>query len=482
MTQKQLESLLLELVKQPKESEWVEFKHNNDAAEEIGKRISALSNGACIHNQEYGYLVYGIEDGTHKIVGTKFKPKSAKKGKEEIEHWLAQRLNPRIDFEIVAFDYEDKPIAMFIIPATHNQPVEFMHNAYVRVGSITRNLQEFPEKARKIWKKGDKTSFEERIALEKVAADEVVNLLSTQSYFDMLELPYPSDRNGVIEKFLSEKLIIKNRSSYDITNLGALLFAKDLNDFSVLKRKVVRVIVYDGKSKLKTIREQIGQRGYAVGFSGLINWVNGQLPKNEVIGKALRKEVSMYPEIAVRELIANALIHQDYEEKGFPMIEIYSDRIEITNPGIPLITPNRFIDEYQSRNDKLADLMRRLGICEEKGSGIDKVIDAAEAFQLPAPDFLVQQRHTKAVMYAYKDLNDMDKKDKVRACYQHCCLRYVINEKMTNQSLRDRFKIEKRNAATASRIIRDTIEQELIKDDDPTTNTRKYAKYIPFWA
>ncbi|CAN0592351.1 unnamed protein product [Ectocarpus sp. 12 AP-2014] len=190
----------------------------------------------------------------------------------------------------------------------------------------------------------------------------------------------------------------------------------------------------------------------------------------------------MYPEIAVRELVANALIHQDYEEKGFPMIEIYSDRIEITNPGIPLITPNRFIDEYQSRNEKLADLMRRLGICEEKGSGIDKVIDAAEAFQLPAPDFLIQQRHTKAIMYAYKDLNDMDKKDKVRACYQHCCLRYVINEKMTNQSLRERFKIEKRNAATASRIIRDTIQQDLIKDDDPTTNTRKYAKYIPFWA
>jgi len=482
MTKAQLENLLLELVKQPKESEWVEFKHNNDSFEEIGKRISALSNGACIHNQEYGYLVYGIEDGTHKIVGTKFTPNTAKKGKEEIEHWLAQRLNPRIDFEIEEFDYGGKHIAMFIVPATHNQPVEFMHNAYVRVGSITRNLQEFPEKARKIWKKGDKTSFEERIAIEKVAADEVVNLLSTQSYFDMLELPYPSDREGVIEKFISEKLIVKNRSSYNITNLGALLFAKDLNDFPTLKRKVVRVIVYEAKSKLKTIREQIGKRGYAVGFLGLINWVNGQLPKNEVIGKALRKEVSMYPEIAVRELVANALIHQDYEEKGFPMIEIYSDRIEITNPGIPLITPNRFIDEYQSRNEKLADLMRRLGICEEKGSGIDKVIDAAEAFQLPAPDFLVQQRHTKAVMYAYKDLNDMDKKDKVRACYQHCCLRYVINEKMTNQSLRERFKIEKRNAATASRIIRDTIQQDLIKDDDPTTNTRKYAKYIPFWA
>ena len=395
---------------------------------------------------------------------------------------MAQRLDPRIDFEIVEFDMGDKHIAMFLIPATHNQPVEFMHHAYIRVGSITRKLQEFPEKARKIWKKGDKTTFEERIALEKVAADEVVDLLDTQSYFELLGLPYPSNRQGVVEKFLSEDLITKNRTSYNVTNLGAILFAKDLNNFSGLKRKAIRVIVYDGKNKLKTIREQIGRRGYAVGFVGLVNWVNGQLPMNEVIGDALRSEVSMYPEIAVRELIANALIHQDFEEKGFPMIEIYSDRIEITNSGIPLITPQRFIDEYQSRNDKLADLMRRSGICEEKGSGIDKVIASTEAFQLPAPDFLIQQRHTKAVMYAYMDLNDMDKKDKVRACYQHCCLRYVINEKMTNQSLRERFKIEKHNAATASRIIRDTMEQGLIKDDDPTTNTRKYAKYIPFWA
>lgn len=81
MAQNQLENLLLELVKQSKESEWVEFKHNNNSPEEIGQRLSALSNGACIHNQEYGYLVYGVEDGSHKIIGTKFRPKTAKKRK-----------------------------------------------------------------------------------------------------------------------------------------------------------------------------------------------------------------------------------------------------------------------------------------------------------------------------------------------------------------------------------------------------------------
>lgn len=366
MTEAQLHSLIEELTKQPRESEWVEFKHNYHSTEEIGKIISALSNGACIHRQDYGYLVFGVEDDSHQIIGTTFKARTAKYKNEDMEHWLVQRLNPRIDFEIQEFDYNQKHISMFVIPATHNQPVEFMHTAYIRVATSTRKLNEFPEKARKIWKKGPVKIFEERIAKENLSTNNIIELLNTQSYFELFSIPYPSDRAGVLERFLSEGFITKDQTTYNITNLGAILFAKDLNDFSSLKRKSMRVIIYEGKNKLKTIREQIGVRGYAVGFEGLVNWVNDQLPANEVIGRALRKEVRMYPEIAIRELIANALIHKDFDEKGFPMIEIYADRIEISNPGLPFITPERFIDEYQSRNEQLADVLRRLGICEEK--------------------------------------------------------------------------------------------------------------------
>jgi len=285
-----------------------------------------------------------------------------------------------------------------------------------------------------------------------------------------------------LEKFISENLIVKGTSRYSITNLGAILFAKNLSEFPEIRRKAIRVIVYKYKNKIETVREQLGRKGYVTGFHGLIDWVNSQLPANEEIGKAFRDDKRMYPEIAVRELLANAIIHQDFQEKGFPMVEIFSDRIEITNPGTPLITPERFIDEYQSRNDILADLMRRLGICEEKGSGIDKVIFYNEMYQLPAPDILIQEKHTKVIMYSYKTLNQMDKKDKIRACYQHCCLRFVSNDKMTNQSIRERFKIESKNAAVASRIIKEALNANMIKEDDPESNSRKYKKYIPFWA
>jgi len=481
MIEKQLIELLNNLIKQPYENEWLEFKLNFHSPEEIGERISALSNGACIQGQSFGYLVFGVEDKMHIVKGTSFQAKSHKKGNEELEHWLANRLNPRIDFSIYEFDYQiDKHISIFVIPATKNRPVEFLHQAYIRIGSITRKLNDFPEKQAKIWKK-DTIPFEKEIAKDNLNAVDITKYLSTETYFDLIKLPYPSTQQGVIDKFIEENLVVKNKG-YAITKLGALLFAKNLKNFESVERKSVRVIVYKGKNKVETEREQIGLKGYALGFVGLIDWINSQLPANEEIGKALRKDTRMYPEIAVRELVANALIHQDFTVKGFPMIEIFTDRIEISNSGTPLVTPDRFIDGYISRNDKLADLMRRIGFCEEKGSGLDKVIYYNELYQLPAINVIVTENRTHVSIYSYKTLNKLDKKEKIRACYQHACLKYVSNEKMTNQSLRERFKIENKNAAIASRIIRDALKDGVIKEDDPESKSRKYAGYLPFWA
>lgn len=481
MNNQQLIELLTELVKQPNESEWVEFKLNFHSPEEIGERLSALSNGACIHNQPFGYLVFGVEDKTHLIKGTTFKAKSHTKGNEDLEHWLATRLNPRIDFTVYEFDYDSsRHISIYVIPATKNQPVEFLHQAYIRINTVTRKLNEFPEKQAKIWKK-DTTPFEKEIAKDNLNASDITKFLSTETYFDLMKLPYPSNQEAVIEKFIEDGLVVKSKG-YAITKLGALLFAKQLKDFESIERKSVRVIVYKGKNKVETEREQIGGKGYALGFEGLVEWINSQLPANEEIGKALRKETRMYPEIAIRELVANSLIHQDLTEKGFPMVEIFADRIEISNPGRPLVTPDRFIDAYLSRNEKLADLMRRMGFCEEKGSGLDKVIFYNELFQLPPIDVVVVENRTKVTMYSYKTLNDLDKKEKIRACYQHACLKYVSNEKMTNQSLRERFKIEDQNAAIASRIIGVALRAGVIKEDDPESKSRKFKSYIPIWA
>ncbi len=201
MTPQRLNDLLDELVKQPTESEWVEFKHNFHSAEEIGERISAISNGACLQNQAFGYLVFGIQDITHQILGTSFKAKTYKKGGEDLEHWLATRLNPRIDFSVFEFDYDEgRHISMYVIPATNSRPVEFLNKPYIRVGSITRNLGEFPDKEARIWRK-QFISFEKEIAEFNLNASDVIRLLSTQTYFDLLKLPYPSDQRVLLINF-----------------------------------------------------------------------------------------------------------------------------------------------------------------------------------------------------------------------------------------------------------------------------------------
>lgn len=483
MSEPELTTLLERLLRLPKETEWLEFKHNFHSPEEVLEKLSALSNGACLNNQHYGFLIYGVENETHQAIGTDFKPSKKKKGNEEIEHWIAQRLNPKIDFRFFEIIYHGFDITIFQIDAATSQPVDFTNEAYVRVGSITRKLREFPEKERKIWRKFNQTPFEKIIARSGLSGNDVIRLLDSPGFFDLIQLPYPSNQEAVLERLESEALIQKSVGGWSVTNLAAILFAKNLKEFSSVSRKAVRVIVYDGKNKVKTKKDISGTRGYAVGFASLIRYIDDQLPTNEVITQTFRETIKMYPEIAIRELVANALIHQDFSQTGTaPMIEIFDDRIEISNPGQPLISPLRFIDEYQSRNETLASLMRRIRICEEKGSGVDKVIHYAEAFQLPAPDFRVQEKHTQAILYAHQSLNDMDRKDRIRACYQHCCLKYVSNEKMTNQSLRERFKIEDQNAAITSRIIKETQEANLIKFEDPENKSPKLNRYIPVWA
>ena len=485
MENKHLVPLLQELIALPDETEWVEFKKDNKNPELIGEYLSALSNSATLHNQQTAYLVWGIDDGSHDIIGTQFKPKREKIKGQELENWLAVNLKPRINFKIHEFTCESKDIVLFEIPKASYAPIAFLSVEYIRVGSCKQKVKDFPEKERELWLLFSRQPFEKGIALENATIDNVLAYLNYQSYFELLNPKLPDSRDVIIHRLISEKIIFqKNHNFFDITNLGAILFANNLSTFGSLSRKAIRVVIYQGQNRIETQREKTGKSGYAVEFVNTINYINDLLPQNEQIGQAFRKEERMYPEIAIRELIANAIIHQDFNISGTgPMIEIFLDRIEITNPGQPLIDTLRFIDEPpRSRNEDLAAFMRRMNICEERGSGIDKVIFAVELFQLPAPDFRVTKEHTQVILFSYKKYADMDKRDRIRACYHHACLRYVSNAQMTNSSLRKRFSIEDKNYSMASRIISETQDEGLIKPYDPENTSKKHAKYVPFWA
>ena len=478
-----LVSLVRELCKLG-ETEWVEFKLNDAEPEDIGEYISALANSAAIQGKASAYLVWGIADSDHEVKGTTFVPRVAKVGNEELENWLLRLMTPKIHFRFYDVIIDDHPVVLLEIERAFRHPLQFRGHEYIRVGSYKKKLKDFPEKERQLWRIFEHTPFESRIAVERCDEDEVLRLLDYPAYFDLIRRPLPDNRDAILSCLADDDLIVRSEASgWNITNLGAILFAKHLTEFRTLERKAVRVIQYRGVSRVETIRETVGAKGYASGFEGLIGFINGLLPSNEVIEQALRKTVPLFPELAVRELVANALIHQDFFITGAgPMVEIFDDRIEITNPGEPLVETQRFIDTPpKSRNEALASLMRRIGVCEERGSGIDKVVFEVEYHQLPAPSFEVPDGFTKAILFAPRPLNTMDKIDRVRACYLHACLRYVSRQPMTNTSLRERFGIAEKNSSLASRILSEAVTSGLIFIQDPNAGT-KSRRYLPYWA
>ena len=468
----------------PGETEWVEFKVNNDNPQDIGEYISALANGAALTGRPFAYQVWGIEDSTHDIVGTNFSPAIAKKGNEPLENWLLRLLRPRIDFRFHEITIDEKRVALMEIEPASRAPIAFNGDEFIRVGSVKKRLREHPEKERSLWQIFSQSSFEHGVAVERMNDEDVLLRIDYPAYFSLLEIPLPDGRAAILDALDQDGLIAPcDAGGWNITNMGAILFAKRLADFPRLGRKAARVIQYRGASRIETLKEQTSAMGYAAGFEGMMNYIMALVPSSEVFEQAQRRTIPMFPEIAIRELVANALIHQDFTVFGAgPMVEIFDDRMEITNPGAPLVDTLRFVDTPpKSRNETLAALMRRFGFCEERGSGIDKVVFEVEMHKLPAPLFEAPGEFTRATLFAYKGLPAMDRPERVHACYMHACLRYVSNQPMNNASVRERFGLRRESVALASKLLREALDARFIAIRDPRGGNRNRT-YLPYWA
>ena len=476
--------LVRELCKQSGESEWLEFKVNEHEPSEVGEYISALANSSALVGRPFGYLVWGVANDGHQVVGTRFVPRGKKVGNEELENWLLKLLVPRIHFRFLDVEVDGRAIVLLEIAAASRQPVQFQGQEFVRIGSYKKKLKDYPDKARELWRALDRTPFENGVAAERLPGEEVLRRLDYPAYFELLGRPLPENREGILNALQQDGLIDLCRAgNWNVTNLGVVLLARRFDDWPSLRRKAIRVVQYRDASRVETLREQEGVRGYAAGFEGLVAFIDALLPVNEVIHQAIRTSAPFFPRLAVRELVANALIHQDFSVAGTgPMVEIFADRLEITNPGQPLMDAQRFLDTPpKSRNERLAALLRRMGICEERGSGWDKVVSQTELHQLPAPLAEVPDGHTRVVLFGPRPLTAMAKIDRVRVVYFHACLRHVNRQYLTNTSVRQRFGIQPQNSASASRLIREGLEAGVIVPDDPQA-APKLMRYIPAWA
>lgn len=479
-----LNLLIKELISIPTETEWLEFKYNNFDPQMIGSDISALANSAAYRGKDKAYMIWGVNNETHEILGTDYNRFSKIINNQEIESWLKNTVSKNADFDFFDTEIDGKKLVVLIIQKASGQPVTFKKEPFIRVGSYTKFLRDYPSMEAQLWDKLRLINFEKQPAKSDLQKDEIFKLLDFTCYFDLQNISIPSNQDGILHYILEDEIVKKQDNGlYTITNLGAILFAKKISDFPSISRKAVRVVQYEDETKLRILKEFNGTKGYAVGFEGLMGFLEALLPSEEVITETVRKTITKYPMVALREIIANALIHQDFTVSGSsPLVEIFQSRIEVTNPGVPLVDINRFIDNPpKSRNEILSSLMRRLKMCEELGSGWDRIALECELNHLPAPKIVLYEENTKVVLFSKLAFANIPHEEKLWSCYLHACIKYLTHDGLTNSSLRTRFGLEDTASAQISRLIKEAVLKELIKPFDSETSQR-YMKYVPIWA
>ena len=448
----------------------------SDKSERIAQHISAFAN-----MKGGGILVYGVNnDGTCFSI-TKDEIDKIVQTLGNIAH---NNLVYSIPIEHSILDYEGYSLLFVYIPEQSDKPVHLrgkdIYTSYCRSAGQTVKMSRNQVKALIATSQG--ITFEEQVAKGELTKEEVLDLLDYKALYRILDKNLPKSEDSIIDRLTDYKLCKQTGDYWTISNLGAVLFSKNLQNFPNLVGHEVIVRKYVGANNRQLEFEQHVTFGYAVGFEWLVDFIMRNTSTEHIDVK--RKEIPTYPRVAIREFVANALVHQDFGITGMPVtIEIFSNRLSVTNAGAPLNDINRLIDlPPQSRNEQLAQMMFTLGVCERRGSGIDRDIAAVEEMFLPPVKFTKGEQHTRVFLYPQKSLKDMTKQEKISACYQHACLVYENGDRINNKSVRERFELSKNDSSVASRIISDTLESGLIKPADIETASKKYMTYIPYYG
>jgi predicted HTH transcriptional regulator len=398
-------------------------------------------------------------------------------------------LDPPIFLDHAVEEFLGKPILFIYVHESPVKPValrgESMENTFIRTGGSTRRASR--QEVGMLLVHSRTPRWEELDASVLWEDMRILSDLDLGGIAGLLSRPRPNGEEASLV-FLEEQGLINRdpRGGAHVTNLGAIAAAHRLSDFPDISRKAVRVIVYDGNTRQQARHEQEGRKGYAISFDGLMTFVTSQLPQSEVIDKAFRQKMPMYPEVALREIIANALIHQDFSVAGTgPLVEIFGDRIEISNPGglLPSKRADRlFSTPSESRNERLARAFRLYGICEERGSGLFRAGRAIELYGLPPVKFDAGSNYFKVTLYSPRTYAQMSVSERLQACYQHAVIQFVAGEFMTNKSLRERLRMPEARRSMVSALIQQALDGGLIKPADPDNRSKKFMQYLPIWA
>lgn len=433
-----------------------------------------------------GYIVFGVErDGSL----TTLDPTRIDSIANRIANLGRDAVEPPLQIDHEAVNFEGKHMLVVRIPESGIKPVhrrgKQLEDTCIRSGGTTRKAER--QEVGNLLLHSRTPRWENSHASVLLEEKEVLNSLMIEPAFKMMDRECPEN---VEERlcWLHESGLIERHPSGGayITNLGAICLAVDLEEFPDLAQRSARVIVYEGLNRVTGRHDRAGRRGYAIAFEGLLKYVCDLVGTSEVIREALRRTVPLYPIVALREIIANALIHQDFTVSGSrPMIEIFSDRIEISNPG--RLLPSKSIERIfgtmpEARNERLANTFRLYNLCEQRGSGLIRAGLEIELFGLPPIKFEESASHFKVTFFAPKSYAQMSVSDRLNACYQHAVLKYCSQQKMTNKSLRERLKMPENQRSMVSRLIQEAVDKGLIAAADPGNTSKKYTEYLPAFA
>jgi len=308
------QSLILSLTQQPTEQEWLEFKHNFHSSDEIGKRISALANGACLSGKKFGYLVFGVEDGTHNIVGTSFSPKTKKaKGNEDLEHWLVSRLSPKIHFTIHELQIDGKAVVLFEIPASTDMPISFLHEPYIRIGSFTKPLKHYPDQSRKLWQnRADDWSAEICHEATLDDLDPKAIAVARQVFADKNKRLVEDIQEWDDITFLNKaKITIRGQ----ITNTAIILLGRYESTYFLSPAQAHITWILKGVDGIEKDYQHF-EPPFLLALDEVYNKIRNLNYRYMPAGTLFPEEVQQYDPYIIREALSNAIGHQDYRLGG----------------------------------------------------------------------------------------------------------------------------------------------------------------------
>lgn len=367
-----------------------------------------------------GKMVFGVSDDK-QVVGTQAFADPAK-----TEHDIHNRIGLRCTFETLQAD--GKRVLILHIPrSVVGHPTSYEGRYWMRSGESLAPMS--PERLRELLNEGAPSYLDENEPGTH-SWDEIKLLLAVERYYELIGSRMPGEETQ-IRDFLRMHFV--ERTAFDaslfyIRRLGAITLARSLNDFPDVEHHTIRVMRLRGTSITDMVFDRTYSKGYAVVFDDVIDQINALLPVNEDFADGLRDEHRDFSLVAVREIVVNACVHQDFMEHG----------------------------------------------------GIDRALENIERQQTDAPEFVVRTRSTTVELRKGR-FEDMGMKERANAAYLHCCLQPAKGGFLTNSSLRERFGLSKAKTAVTSQVIAAAVDAGLIFLDPATKGSRRTARYLPFY-